>query len=938
MDLENDYLKPGLASILKKLELNKHFTRAKGNYLYYLDSQNQEVEVIDFVGGYGSLILGHNHPVFVDYAIELLRKNIPIHSQLSHKSISSALGKKISDSIAKYTDEQYVCTLTNSGTETVEAAFKHARMKKIKEINAFIDSVNIKLNRIDNETLKEQVLGFKSEHINNIAELKKYITETNRKSLALIKPRILSSKNGFHGKTLGSLKATYNSKYREKILFDTEKDDVLFFDWETNNVDNLIEECSFTLVVPELDASGLVSVKEVKLNSCIAVIIEPILGEGGVIMVPDSFLLSLRKSTLKYGIPLILDEIQTGIYRTGLFLNSLKLTIKADYYLVGKSLGGGIVKIGALMIDKKHYDDDFCLLHSSTFAEDEYSSAIALKVLELAEAESIHIADKSSEIREKLELVVANSNSIIKSILGEGLMIGIKFKSYHDSACMPLQFISNSGYFNYFVASYLLNNFNVRIAPTLSDEFTIRIQPSLTIETKDIDQLVKGLLQLCKVLESEDLYYLIKHFLPLEYRNLRPLQKFINGTINFEKTSSFKVGFLCHFIDVENAIESDSSISMLPKTIIEDFLLDLIELKSSLIIGNTLIESESSGKVEFVAIGLPFTSNMVKDSIKNGNINLYRDICHKAIADLKKKYDIDIIGLGQYTSILTYNGTLIPQIDLSITTGNSYTVYIGIQSVLSSISSDSLERADVKIGIVGAAGNISSVFAKCFSSYASKIYLKGSDSQNGYNMAKESANSLISYILGRLLNRKEEKESVLEKQIRETRLYSRIRTGIIEIDDQSLYEQLILELGDFSPIIVCDSIAFLKKCELVVLATNNPDAIFSSRDFNNETIIYDISVPQNVLKNDLMTERNIQVIEGGIVKLPNEQFLPFQHFPLEKGTAFACMAETMILGLEQYKGNFSFGDITPEMVYHIGEMGKKHGFSFFKNKEVAIFK
>jgi acetylornithine/succinyldiaminopimelate/putrescine aminotransferase/predicted amino acid dehydrogenase len=938
MESRNQFLKPGLASVLRKLELDKQFTRAKGNYLYYRNNSGDEVEVIDFVGGYGSLILGHNHPQITAHAISLLQSEIPVHSQLSQKTTSVLLAEKLSNTLGSFTGEKYVCTLTNSGAETTEAAFKHARLRKTGEIKAIVNEINTRLNRIDNQALKGAITGFRSGEINNIDELKKKVTGHNSIAIKKVVPRILSGKNSFHGKTLGALKATYNKKYKDKILFESEGQDVSFFDFDIALVQKLIEDSSFSLLSPEVNDEGVVILNPVILNSCIGVIIEPIQGEGGVRTVPEEFLHSLRALTLASNIPLIFDEIQCGMYRTGYFLHSVKLNIAADYFLIGKSLGGGIAKIGALLIDQRQYDEDFCLIQSSTFAEDEFSSAIAIKALEIMEAESRRIHHISAEIRKKLDFLMEHSNGIICEVLGEGLMLGLRFTSFHDSACLPLQFISNSGYFNYFVASYLLNNFNIRVAPTLSEDYTIRIQPSLYIDQKDIDNLVSALLKLSEVLYNQDLYYFIKHFLPAEYRNLREMQRFSNGKITFTETALTKVGFLCHFIDVENAIASDQSISLLPKDILEDFLRDLIELESSLIVGSMIVEGAGPAAVEFIAIGLPFTSSMVKEATATGKLGIYRDICYKAITNLRDKHHATIVGLGQYTSILTYNGTLIPQADISITTGNSYTVYIGLQSVLSNIPPERVGKKDICIGIIGAAGNISSVFAKCFATHASRIYLKGSNSAAGYDLTVESVNSLISYIIKKLLDDDTVHESVVERRIRQTLLFSRVRSGEIDSDAGNLFEQLTLELGAHSPVIVSKSTDFLKKCELVVLATNSPDAIFSSSDFAEGAIVYDISVPQNVVKDNLMDERGIKILEGGLVKLPQNQFLPFDHFPLEKGSVFACMAETMILGLEKFEGNFSFGDITPEMVYAIGKMGDKHNFQFYKNKEVAIFK
>lgn len=936
---KENYLKPGLILILEKLKLDKNFHKSKSNYLYYLNDDGKEVKVVDFVGGFGSLILGHNHPEMVEYAHKILNKNIPIHSQISKKYFSSQLSKNISDIIEQTTGDKYICTLTNSGAETVEAAFKHARLQKLKEINKILENINLKLNRIDNRILKRTISNFNSEEIKNIVDLKNYILNSNKRTLSLIKPRILSGKKGYHGKTLGALKATHNPKYKDDFLFENEKEDVLFFDWEVSHVSKLINDCSFTLLTPKINSDNSISIEYIKLNSCLAVIIEPILGEGGVVKVPRPFLQSLREITARKNIPFIIDEIQTGMYRTGHFLYSLKLSIKADYFLLGKSLGGGMVKIGSLMINKNQYNNEFCSLHTSTFAEDEYSSAIAIKALELSKEKSDKIKEKGKYLYTRLRQLKENHDSVIDSISGEGLMIGLKFKSYDESDCYALQYISRSGYFNYFISSYLLNNFNIRVAPTLSDSFTIRIQPSALIKIKDIDSLINSLENLIKVLFNKDVYYLIQHLLGEEYQNLRPLKKFNHAVVNIQKSENLKVGFLCHFIDYENFIVGNSSLQVLPKEVTENFLLDMIELNSCIIPGSKVIKSNQGMETEFVVIGLPFTSKMVKEAFQTGNINIYREICNKAIQYMRKNMGITIIGLGQYTSILLSNGKNIPQIDLSITTGNSYTTYIGLKAVLSSFPEERLRERDIVVGIIGAAGNISSVYSKCFSENASKIYLKGSDSQKGFESVKKAANQLLQYVFDRLLHKPVKEKSLLEKQLISTQLFSNIKMNIVKLTDASLYTKLIDELQDNSPIIVYDSKNFFKKCELIILATNSPKVLFTSDDFNCDTFIYDISVPANIIKTDSMAKKRIKIISGGVVKIPNNQSLYFNNFPfpLEDGSAFACMAETMILGLEKHKGNFSYGDIIPEMVYEVGEMGEKHGFKFFKDKEIKIF-
>ncbi len=127
-----DYVKPAVGTLLQKLKLDKKYVSAKDGNLYYINEQGKTVEVRDFIGGYGSLVLGHNCKPLVDYARQLLEDNIPVHDQLSIKKYTGLLAKAISDEIGLHTGKEYISTFTNSGAETVEVAIKHAPFKKIE--------------------------------------------------------------------------------------------------------------------------------------------------------------------------------------------------------------------------------------------------------------------------------------------------------------------------------------------------------------------------------------------------------------------------------------------------------------------------------------------------------------------------------------------------------------------------------------------------------------------------------------------------------------------------------------------------------------------------------------------------------------------------------------------------------------------------------------
>ena len=112
-------------------------------------------------------------------------------------------------------------------------------------------------------------------------------------------------------------------------------------------------------------------------------IFEPILGEGGVREISAEFAQRAAELCRARGAPFIADEIQTGMGRTGTFLACEALGVTPDYVLLSKALGGGLAKISATLIRRDRHIDKFDVLHTSTYAEDDYSSGISLKALEL---------------------------------------------------------------------------------------------------------------------------------------------------------------------------------------------------------------------------------------------------------------------------------------------------------------------------------------------------------------------------------------------------------------------------------------------------------------------------------------------------------------------------------------------------------------------------
>jgi predicted acetylornithine/succinylornithine family transaminase len=215
------------------------------------------------------------------------------------------------------------------------------------------------------------------------------------------KKKFISAKNSYHGKTLGALSATGREKYRkpfEPLL------------WEFLHV----------------DFGNAKAIEEAIDEKTAGVILEPIQGEGGIILPPKDYFRKVREICDKKGVLLILDEIQTGVGRTGKFLASQNFGVEGDIICLGKALAGGI-PVGVTILKQKVAEKLERGIMSSTFGGNPLACAATLAVLSLVGEKLLsHIKEMGNYFLENLKQI--KSEKIVE-VRGKGLMIGIEFKT-----------------------------------------------------------------------------------------------------------------------------------------------------------------------------------------------------------------------------------------------------------------------------------------------------------------------------------------------------------------------------------------------------------------------------------------------------------------------------------------------------------------------------
>lgn len=241
---------------------------------------------------------------------------------------------------------------------------------------------------------------------------------------------------------------------------------------------------------------------------------------------------------------------------------------------------------------------------------------------------------------------------------------------------------------------------------------------------------------------------------------------------------------------------------------------------------------------------------------------------------LAEKLGAGIVGLGAMSAVVGDAGiTVAENLRIAVTTGNSYTVAMALEGTRKAAECVGVNMAQAKVVVLGATGSIGSVCARMLASEVGSL-------------------TLVSLIRSHL-------ERLAYQILHETGTAVHLTTNTKEA---------------------------LRSADIVVAVTSSVDTIIEPQDLKPGAVVCDVARPRDVSVKVASERPDVLVIEGGVVEVPGNVQFNF-NFGFPPGTAYACMAETMILALEERCENYSLGrDLTVSQVKEIQRLGKKHGF------------
>jgi ornithine--oxo-acid transaminase len=255
---------------------------------------------------------------------------------------------------------------------------------------------------------------------------------------------------------------------------------------------------------------GDLSALESKLaaKTVAAVVLEPIQGEAGICVPDENYLRTVQSLCRKYGTLFVLDEVQTGLGRTGKFLAAHHYGVEPDMVVLAKALSGGLIPIGAVLMSDEVYDSVYdslkrAIIHTSTYSENGLAMRAGLATLEVIENQNLagQAEILGSYIRERLSERLAGFE-MVKEVRGAGLMSGIEFVAPRQLR-LRIAFEAfkriHQGMFGQMIVMRLFREKNILTQICGNNFMVLKVAPPLVVNAQQCDEFIDAV---CDVVEA----------------------------------------------------------------------------------------------------------------------------------------------------------------------------------------------------------------------------------------------------------------------------------------------------------------------------------------------------------------------------------------------------------------------------------------------------
>jgi len=684
---------------------------------------------------------------------------------------------------------------------------------------------------------------------------------------------ILSTRDGFHGLTLAGMSATDKEFFQE----------------------------GFGAPVPGFnyvqfgDLLALQAALELRPDFFAAFIVEVVQGESGIHVAPKGYLAAARELCHRFGALLIVDEVQTGLGRTGKLFACEAEGVTPDILALAKALGGGLVPIGACLYTRDVYTEHFDLRHGSTFAGNTLACRVALATIdELMKADQRlvrHVAETSHCLQEQLRQLQREYPTLISDIRGRGLMLGVELNLSRigETQTGLLAILQRQNLLLYLIVSFLLNAEHIRVAPSFTAANVLRIEPPLIADRPVCDRLIAALRRLFIILRAGDAGALLGHLMTRSDRAPLPLAsqdqvRPSNAEIPHIRRRASKYtrfAFVVHLLNPGDLRRCDPSLERFEageidrlRSSIVDFIRPFAHSELAVCCDGVPAQGE--------LIVLPHLAPELLALSGSDAISLVREA-----VDLAVERGAEVVGLGGFSSIIA-DGGLAGQhhTRMAVTSGNSLTTWAAIRAVELACAQHGLAVAQCAVAVVGAAGAIGHALSLLCAERAAELILIGNPRSSEASMVKlrEVAQDCRKHV---------------------ARLFE-LPSGITITTEMDRH---------------------LPRAQIVLVATNSIMPFISARHLGRGTLVCDISRPLNTMPDLRESRPDLLIVNGGLVRAPQGSILGDLEERDRPSMLVACAAETMVLAASGFRSPNLCGRLDVSTISELGCLAERMGFA-----------
>ena len=871
-----DPYSPTRSYFLDRMQLSTPLVRAVGHQLY--DAEG--TEYLDFLSQYGAVAFGHNHPELWAALTSCAQEQLPAMIQ----PLVPVVAQQLAEKLAAITPGDLAITVfTNSGAEAVEAAIKLARAR------------------------------------------------TGRLA-------ILSTINGFHGKTLGALSATGNPTYQAP------------FGAPIPHFDH----------VPYGDAAALEASLEKDADRIAAFILEPIQGEAGVVLAPPGYLAAALELCRRHGVLSIVDEVQTGLGRTGALFGLPPEAGAPDILVLAKALSGGLVPFGACIATPSAWDHRFGALHSSTFANSNLAARVALRALDLLLRDDQklvrHVAEGGVYLLRRLHELKAAYPGVIRDVRGAGYLAGLEFFPFDGDDSYTMAFFSKNDYLIALFASYLFNVHRLVTAPVFNNSHFLRLEPPFTVGTAEIDRAVAALNALCDILDRKDYYHLVRHLTGEAVTRAPGRRRFeapnapnpaLPPAESMAPRKSF--AFIVHYTEARDYVACDPSFAQFTANEFERWRDWVQWSEPGLIYHLPRVRSCTGAAADGCLIALPMLPAAIMRRGRRRMLPMLGD----ALA-LARSQGAQVVGLGGFTSIVSKGGQRLVGQGIAVTSGNGLTTMMALEGIADVTRRLGLSLPAMQTAVVGATGAIGRLASLLLADRVAGLTLIGNPRSRD---ALTRCRIVAGEVYARLIDRAEATvglatpaASPIDRQVRQV-LRPLLTTSAVKLPasqvslgralrehlaarDDGGYERLAQTVeaaftaaGRRAPIVCTTHLrAAGPAADLVFVATNSEAALIGADVLKAGAVVCDVARPANVARDVVENLDDVLVFEGGLVELPEPIHFGPNLLGFRPGILLGCLAETVLLALEGDDRDHSIGHkLDPAEAEYLRALAERHG-------------